>query len=121
MSLWTGYGVYRALEQSNAAQESASDARRSSRDAVHRVNDLENDVQRLLLITQALWTIVQDELNLTDDQLAERVREIDLSDGRLDGKVRQDIQNCPQCGRSMSRRHRRCLFCGTDAPGGPFG
>jgi len=43
------------------------------------------------------------------------VRQIDLSDGRLDGKVkRKKLLECGNCGRVMAPRHLRCIYCGVD-------
>jgi len=36
-------------------------------------------------------------------------------DGRMDGKVRQqEVAQCTSCGRAMSRRHVRCMYCGEE-------
>ena len=46
-------------------------------------------------------------------QLAERINDIDLTDGKLDGKVRKPAVTCPKCGKNNARRFTKCMYCGT--------
>jgi len=122
--LWELYQqsrIGRAGASADAAAESARGASQNARQNARDLVELETRVDQLNLINMALWSFLQDKLGLTDDQLEERVREIDLADGRLDGKVRATPTQCPSCGRTMSKRHARCLYCGVEAAGGgPF-
>ena len=77
-------------------------------------------LDRLALVTEALWTLLRERAGLTDQQLVERIQEVDLSDGQLDGKVRRPPVDCPACSRKVSRRNRRCLYCGAELPSLPF-
>jgi hypothetical protein len=80
-----------------------------ARDAARR---LEDRVNRLTLINMALWSLLKERVKLTDEELSQRVQELDLSDGHLDGKVHVTVRVCPQCGRNLSQKHVRCLYCG---------
>ena len=75
-------------------------------------NSLQGHVERLSMVCQALWTLLRDNTDLTDEDLVARVREVDLSDGILDGKVRRTSTQCASCGRMVAARHARCLYCG---------
>jgi hypothetical protein len=77
-----------------------------------RVAALEDRFEKLLMVCQAQWALLQQETDLTEEQLNEKIREIDLSDGLLDGKVRVSVVECGQCGRKLGQRHPRCLYCG---------
>ncbi|MDP7637385.1 MAG: hypothetical protein QF577_07540, partial [Phycisphaerae bacterium] len=69
----------------------------------------------LTLICMALWSLLRERTDLAEDDLMERVKQIDLSDGRSDGKVRRKpIVRCPRCNRVMSQKHSRCLYCGAE-------
>lgn len=46
---------------------------------------------------------------------------IDLSDGRLDGKVnRSSAIECHQCRRKVGKKLARCLYCGALLAHDPF-
>lgn len=100
-----------ATSQAAAAASSAGAARR---DLAH----LEDRVERLALITMAMWSLIQDKTNLTEQDLLERVRTLDLMDGTADGKATRGITKCHQCSRTLNARHLRCLYCGAEKPAG---
>ena len=53
----------------------------------------------------------------TDAELVRRVNEIDLRDGRLDGKVANETiaPDCTHCGRKIIGNRPVCLYCGAEA------
>jgi len=89
------------------------DARAASRDAQAQIDDLRDRLDRMTLLSYAMWTLAREKLGVTDEQLADRVQELDLSDGKLDGKIGVPVTECLKCRRKMSQRHRRCIYCGT--------
>ena len=87
-------------------------ARRAGRlDA--RIADLEQSIDKLLLIQRAVWELTAEKLALGDAELEAKVQEIDLRDGVEDGKLSAGRQ-CPKCRRVVGRRHDRCLYCGAE-------
>lgn len=76
------------------------------------VQFLEDRIDRLTMIAAAMWTLLQKQAGLREEELAARVQEIDLSDGRLDGKVRRNVSACAACKRPIAPRHMRCIYCG---------
>lgn len=100
----------------------ANEARRKAGDADSRVADLEHAVDRLLLLNRALWEIVQKFHPVDNEYFLAKVAEIDLRDGRLDGKlVKQSLRHCRSCGRAIGQRHVKCIYCGSaDLQGDPF-
>ena len=40
--------------------------------------------------------------------------EIDLRDGKADGKMTRSDTDCFQCGRRLGKRRRNCLYCGAN-------
>ena len=79
------------------------------------------DVEKLLMITEALWTILKEQHGYTDEDLVKRIRDIDLRDGKLDGKRGKETpQACPSCKRTLIGRHPLCLYCGTKVARDPF-
>ncbi len=62
---------------------------------------------------QALWEIVGDSSGFSDGDIEQGISETDLRDGVADGKVTRSGRQCGNCGRTVSARHNRCLYCGT--------
>jgi len=81
---------------------------------------LEKRLDRAMLACEALWSIVRDKLDLTDEQLAQRMNDLDLADGKLDGKVRKTAVSCPKCGRTIKRSLPKCMYCGQPIVHDPF-
>ena len=80
-----------------------------------------NDIERLFMITEALWMLLKELHGLTDDDLEHIIQEIDLRSGKLDGKrARQERPVCPACTRRNSGRLPSCMYCGTTLPITPF-
>lgn len=120
MSLF--WEVYQQGQISQAADAAREGAQRA--DQVQQgVRSLEQRLDKMVMINMALWTLLKEVSDLTDEDLLKRVEEIDLSDGQLDGKVRASAQKCSQCNRTVSKRHGRCLYCGAEIEDdqGPFG
>lgn len=75
--------------------------------------DLRLDVERLLMITEALWGLVREKHALGEDELYKRIEEIDLRDGRLDGRVAPTPSAlCPRCNRALMKKRPVCIYCG---------
>ncbi len=84
------------------------------------VSELSQRLDRAMLACEAMWTILREKLNLTDAELIDRINAVDLSDGKLDGKVRKSAVSCPQCGRTMSAKMSKCMYCGQPVVQDPF-
>ena len=73
------------------------------------------------MITEALWTLLKQQHGFADEVLTKLIAEIDLRDGKLDGRAAaQSPQPCPFCGRPISTRRPFCLYCGKPVQTGPF-
>jgi hypothetical protein len=103
---------YRASSAADSAID-AQDARRSAQDTLLRTRQLEARCDRALLVCEALWTLLRDKMGVKEEELIDRVNQVDLSDGKLDGKVRRPAVDCPKCRRKVARRFSRCVYCGT--------
>ena len=110
------FGLLWDLHQQGRIDQNARDlgsVRSESNALQRRLDDLRRQVEALSLTCMAMWSLLQGETGVTDAQLAERVREIHLRDGKLDGRARPGAQTCASCGRVMSPRHTRCMCCGS--------
>lgn len=77
-----------------------------------RIRELEHQIERMMLLNQALWELIRARLQVTEQDLEKRVREIDLRDGVQDGRMTTTAMQCPACSRISSSRHWKCLYCG---------
>jgi len=112
--MFTSYGALYSQAATSAAQADASSAQASARAAMTETELLRHDVDRLLMLTEALWGFLK--------QLADAVKAIDLRDGRLDGKAAKAPPTaCPQCQRLNSAKFSRCIYCGSPLPVALFG
>ncbi len=97
--------------------EGAGQARR----AISQAEELEARCNRLAILCEAMWTLLRDQLQLTDEQLLDRINEIDLTDGRLDGRVeRGSAIVCHSCNRRVARKFAKCMYCGEPLAHDPF-
>jgi hypothetical protein len=79
------------------------------------------DIERVLMITEALWQILKEKHGYTDAELFRRITEIDLRDGRADGRVAPSPpRRCPHCDRVMVKHRPVCIFCGMPSMVDPF-
>ncbi len=93
------------------------ETRAAAKQAVRTVKELEKEfgekLDKLSLICRAMWELLTKNTSLSDKDLLNEVREVDPRDGYLDGKSRKPLKKCPKCGVTLSRKHRRCIYCGT--------
>lgn len=109
---WGGAGLYGG--DVSAGPVASGSASKAPNAAVGKAAEVEDRLDRLQLVCMAMWSLLKERTNLTEEDLLERVRQIDLEDGVEDGKCggAVGVTICPNCGRKMSARHRRCLYCG---------
>jgi len=78
-----------------------------------RIRDLEARVDKLELVCESLWEFIKKDKNINETDLIEQMTQIDLQDGRFDGKKSKTSSiECPKCHRMNSKRHSRCMYCG---------
>jgi hypothetical protein len=86
-----------------------------------KIRDLEHRVDKLELVCESLWEIIKEEKSLTETDLIERMSQVDLKDGKFDGKKRREnAAECSNCGRMNSKRHKKCMYCEEIFLVGPF-
>ena len=96
------------------AQAQADTATDRAKEALSKTYDLSGRIDRLSLVCLAMWELLQQKTGISEEDLLSKVKEIDLRDGKLDGKLQKKVAQCSQCGRVLSRQHGRCLYCGSE-------
>jgi len=109
--LWDLYQSYRIsqLEDRVASAETSRAQDGVARDATQR---LEEKVDRLALICRAMFELLHESTGITEEQLRQRIVDVDLRDGQRDGRMTPQPKRCPKCKAAMSPQFGRCLFCG---------
>ena len=103
------------LYQQSQIAQNASAANRASNKVERvgqRIEAVEAKVDGLALACQAMWELLRDHTNLTEQDIGVKMEEIDLRDGRRDGKISSSTDQCPECGRKTARQRKTCLYCG---------
>ena len=73
---------------------------------------LEERLERMEIVCEAMWNLLKDRLEVSDEDMVARIAQLDQSDGVADGRVEREPLRCPICNRANSRRHDRCIYCG---------
>jgi hypothetical protein len=102
--------------QINHAQSRAAHAQSVAEQLRWELDTLKRKSDALTLACQALWEIVRTEIGLSDSALLERMRDIDVRDGKLDGRITPRVAECPRCGRKSKATRKDCIYCGTTLP-----
>lgn len=105
------------LHQDNriaGAQIDATNAKHDVRWCKRRIEELEFSLDRLTLASQALWELVRDRAGITEEELLAKIHEIDLRDGVEDQRITPHPSKCAGCGRPLSAKKSRCVYCGTN-------
>lgn len=108
-------------------QSQIHDAQSSASNATHRADQARRDAERsqsqleaLALSCAAMWELLSEKLGVSEQDLLAKIEEIDLRDGKLDGKIGGSTHNCPSCNKSNNLKRARCLYCGTMLQRKPF-
>jgi hypothetical protein len=73
-------------------------------------------LDQLLLVCTAMWQLIKEKTNLTEEDLVNRIAILDAQDGVADGKLNARPQPCPKCRRTLCVKRDRCLYCGFQLP-----
>ena len=71
-------------------------------------------LERLSITCQAMWELLRDYSDLTEEHLVAKIIEIDSRDGSADGKISAQMINCHACGRPSNTRRSSCVICGAE-------
>ena len=115
LNFLTGY-VLGERAASRAATFSRNAGAAAGSTGAGQMYDLDLRVDRLLLVVDAMWSLLR-ENGYSDEDLAARIRELDESDGVLDGKRTQQPSRCPSCQSMVQPGRATCAFCGAAVEG----
>jgi len=64
-----------------------------------------------------MWELLRDNGTFDEEQLMDKIEEVDLRDGRADGKIGPTPIACPECKRRANSRRQKCMYCGASLRG----
>ncbi len=103
-----------------AAGIDAAAARNAAREAATDTAFLRQEVDRLALISEALWRLLKERMGYRDDELMAEIASLDLEDGVADGRKTRGPRTCKGCNKKNARRHNWCIYCGATLRTTPF-
>src|SRR5687767_10107168 len=98
--LWELYQFGRIHQAQQDASHALTSAHRATNDigSMQRtLTGLEQQVERLTMATIAMIEIMRERHGVSEQEFEAKVREIDLRDGRLDGKAQQQTRPPQAC------------------------
>ena len=107
MDLYDFFQNFRISEVSRDAGQAKSHARANE----VSLRGLQDQIDHLSMVCLAMSELLE-EIGFNKEMLLAKIQEIDLRDGKLDGKYTPSI-DCSGCGRTLAPRHVTCLYCGT--------
>lgn len=69
-------------------------------------------INNLLIKNQTMWELLKEKTGLTDDDFMEKLKDIDMRDGYLNGKINTSLLNCSKCGKINNSTRDNCIYCG---------
>lgn len=74
------------------------------------VDTLSEKIDQLYIMNLAALELLND-VGVSQKQIMDKIEEIDLRDGKADGKAAQPTE-CSDCGHRVSKRRTNCFYCG---------
>jgi hypothetical protein len=81
-------------------------------EVAHEVAVLRQRLDRLEMITEALWSVLKSHTDASEAEAIRLIEEIDMRDGKLNGRTVSVPQDCAQCSRVVSSLTGICPYCG---------
>jgi hypothetical protein len=104
--IWDVWQQHRIGELEQKAQASGAQVA----DVNERVRGTGQNLERLVLTSAAMWSLIKERTGLTDQDLVARVRKME---GEQEEGWGQAVK-CAKCGRTVPARKARCMYCGEE-------
>jgi hypothetical protein len=104
--------IWDSQQRYEDAQSAAERAQSKSEHLGAELKALQRQVDRMALACQAMWEIISENSDFKEEDLEKKMLEIDLRDGKSDGKIGASVLNCPSCGAKTNSRRPTCIICG---------
>jgi hypothetical protein len=112
MTLWDSYQDVR----SKHVAESIIHRDAKVRDLKEYVSQLESEfnsqLDRLTLLCRAMWSLIEENTDLTEGDLESRILELEIVEGKLLEEAEDTVEPCPSCHAAVPAGMDKCQFCG---------
>jgi hypothetical protein len=99
----------------------ATQAENAAREAQSRLESMKHDIDRVLLITEALWTFMKEQHGYTDDTLVQLIQDLEhQKTTALGTSIKEPPVTCPSCSRPNTATRPFCMYCGKPLKMNPF-
>ena len=78
-----------------------------------RVEDLNERIDKLLIIIRGMWELMEEQ-GFKPEDLVAKIEQLDMMDGVSDGVARQGALDCPSCESKVAPGLANCQFCGAE-------
>ncbi|MBU1909833.1 MAG: hypothetical protein KJ726_07300 [Verrucomicrobia bacterium] len=104
-------GAVEKFRSAQKAEQKAEFAAAKADSLVQRIERLEKAGERLAHLNRAIWEILSEAANLTEQDLKERLKAIaaEQTAASRQGKL---APPCPKCHRPLERGRDTCVYCG---------
>ena len=79
------------------------------------VSQLESDFNAsfdtLTRLCQAMWSLIEENTDLTEKDLESRILELEILEGKLLEEVEDTVECCPSCNAAIPAGMDKCQFC----------
>lgn len=111
------WNLRQQIQIAEAAGRASEANMRSTNNHLHWL-DYGDALERLALVNQAMWELLHEHVGISEQELIDKVNEIDLRDGKADGRLvpASRTHQCGKCNRTFNSQRRACIYCGEPAP-----
>lgn len=104
--IWEFYQQGKIIDASANANRALSKNLESSAN----IASLERRLHRLFLLNRAIWELVREKTSLTDADLMEEIKKLDLMDGKV-----VETKKCSNCSTILAASATSCYSCGAQS------
>ena len=79
---------------------------------MHSLEELQEQVEQLTLVNTALWSLLKEKLQLTDQELQAHMQQPPAPAQGID----EPAIACPECHHDLPPHAHRCMYCGFILP-----
>jgi len=112
----TDFGSIGSTNGDSSTRRQAASAASDASAAKREVMELEHALNRMRLASAAVWELVKESTQLTEDDLINKMAVLDAKDGVADGQLTRHPRPCVQCKRTVPPKQKKCIYCGAEQP-----